>query len=114
MIAIFLSNCIQKIQLARQRNEQIDSAELELLQTAKSLLVDTAYVIEGEVSLAAGVLRMWKQFYNDVWVWGGKRKLLPSIRVLCLLISVTPRIASLFEKLACAYDSQLSSAGDNL
>jgi hypothetical protein len=114
VIAIFLTNCIQKIQLARQDNEQIDSAELELLQTAQSLLVDTAYVIEGEVSLAAGVLRMWKQFYNDVWAGEVSIKLLLRIRVLCLLVSVTPRIASLFEKLACAYDSQLSLAGDNL
>ncbi|KAJ5986622.1 hypothetical protein N7451_010987 [Penicillium sp. IBT 35674x] len=67
--------------------------DCDLLEAARSILVDTAHVIEGQVSLAAGILRMWKQFYDDVWVWG-----------------VTPRIASLFEKLACAYDSQLSSA----
>lgn len=77
VIAIFLSNCIQKIQLARQCNEHIDNAELDLLEAARSILVDTAYVIEGEISLAAGILRMWKQFYDDVWVWGGKRKTLP-------------------------------------
>lgn len=39
-------------------------------------------------------------------------KLSHALRVEYLFISVTPRIASLFEKLACAYDSQLSSAGE--
>lgn len=71
IIAIFLSNCIQKIQLAQIGNENIDPAELELLQMTRDLLVDIEHSGE-EKSLAAGVLRMWKQFYDDVWVWGGR------------------------------------------
>lgn len=87
VIAIFLSNCIQKIQLARQCNEHIDTAELDFLEAARSILVDTAYVIEGRISLAAGILRMWKQFYDDVWVWGGKRKTSPIYFVVCTYLS---------------------------
>ncbi|KAJ5382257.1 hypothetical protein N7517_000168 [Penicillium concentricum] len=93
--AIYLSNCIQKIQLNQKQHEETNSAELEFLKMATDLLVEMEHVSNEQESLAAGVLRMWKNFYDDVWVWG-----------------VTPRIARLFEQLACAYDLQLASLGD--
>ncbi|KAJ5950825.1 uncharacterized protein N7479_009238 [Penicillium vulpinum] len=93
--AIFISSCIQKIQLRQKRHEDANPAESELLKTATDLLVDMEHVSDEQESLSAGILRMWKQFYDDIWVWG-----------------VTPRIARLFEKLACAYDLQLASVGD--
>jgi hypothetical protein len=71
-LAIFLSNCIQKIQINQKRRDDSNSAEeLELLKMATDLLIDMDHVSDGQESLAAGVLRMWKQFYDDVWVWGG-------------------------------------------
>ncbi|CAI7657074.1 unnamed protein product [Penicillium glandicola] len=93
--AIFLSNCIQKIELDQKRHKDASSTELEFLNKVTNLLVDMEHVSDETESLAAGILRMWKQFYDEVWVWG-----------------VTPRIARLFEQLACAYDLQLASLGD--
>lgn len=69
---MFLSSSIQNIQVRQKQFLNADSAELELLKAASDLLINMEYTFDENKSLAAGVLRMWKQFYDDVWVWGGK------------------------------------------
>ncbi|GAB7349160.1 hypothetical protein MBLNU459_g8099t1 [Dothideomycetes sp. NU459] len=85
--ALFLTKWTYAMEELRRQGIVLDQAEQQNLDKVNTLLAEVGINMDGKVSLAGELTRLWATFYDDTWVWG-----------------VTPRMGWVLRELATAYE----------
>jgi hypothetical protein len=87
----------------QQSSHQPDFEERQILDNLVDLLSDADITYAKNASLAAEVIKLWADFFDDTWVWGStfshKLSLLPWTQLTINTI-VTPRMGAVMRAVA--------------
>ncbi|RDL40262.1 uncharacterized protein BP5553_00241 [Venustampulla echinocandica] len=67
--ALFVTRWIHKLE-CQQHSHPLDLEERQILEDVIDLLSSADISFDGSTSLAAKVIRLWADFFDDTWVWG--------------------------------------------
>lgn len=84
--------------------QPLDFEERRVLEDLVEVLADADITYDGSTSLAAEVVKLWADFFDDTWVWGSKY-LLFLVQDITNYSTVTPRIGAVFRAMATIYES---------
>ena len=76
--ALFVTKWIHAMEKLQCRRIELDESEKHNLRIVYELLNEIGTEITPTTSLAAETTRIWAGFYDDTWVWGGKRLRVPT------------------------------------